>query len=344
MAFTEPLLAVKDLEVHFEIYEGTVRVLNGVNLVVGRGEKVGLVGETGCGKSVTMKTIMGTLPIPPGRIVGGEIEFKGRDLLQLSRQELQKIKGKEISMVFQDPMNSLNPVFKIGTQLTDIIRFSGDKGRSDGLNRSEVTDRAIEVLQAVQLPDPERIMESYPLQLSGGMRQRVLIAMALANEPELLIADEPGTALDVTVQDQILELLKELVQVKNISVLLITHNLGVVRETTDRVYVMYAGNIVEEAPTPELFANPKHPYTQGLLNSVPKLTGEGITSGIAGRIPDYLDPPPGCRFHPRCEFAMPICQQSPPPFQVGDEHHAACFLYRTHDEADQSKSQEVSRI
>lgn len=317
----ERLLEVKDLHVHFDIYEGTAQVLNGISFQVRPAERVGLVGETGCGKSVAMKAILGLLPIPPALVPRGQLLFKGEDLLRMSPKELQRIRGRQISMIPQDPMAALNPVFRIGDQLRDVLRYTGN-------STGDLKARALSVLQEVKLPDPQRLWKAYPFELSGGMRQRVLIAMALVNEPELLIADEPGTALDVTIQDQILKLLNALVKEKGISVLLITHNLGVIRETTDRVYVMYAGEIVEVAQTKDLFSNPKHPYTQGLLSAVPKLTGVGIVGGIEGRIPDYTDPPSGCRFHPRCPYAMPICQmQKPPRFQVGEEHEAACFLY-----------------
>jgi peptide/nickel transport system ATP-binding protein len=318
------LLEVENLHVCFDIYEGTAKVLDGIILKVRKGEKVGLVGETGCGKSISMKAIMGILPIPPAKITKGRILLQGRDILKMSQRELQAIKGKEISMIFQDPVTSLNPVFTIGDQLMEILRWSKNSTKSKGFRKKRVLD----VLRAVKLPDPERIMESYPIQLSGGMCQRVLIAMALLNEPKLLIADEPGTALDVTIQAQILKLLDELVSKRKISLLLITHNLGVIREITDRVYVMYAGQIVEMAKTEVLFSKPKHPYTKGLLASVPKLTGEGMAEGIKGMIPDYIDPPQGCRFHPRCEHKMAICTTTPPLFEVDEGHKVVCFLYQ----------------
>lgn len=318
----EPLLVIRDLHVEFAGYHGTAHVLNGVNLTVGRGEKVGLVGETGCGKSVTVKTVLGLLSRARTRI-RGEIWFAGRNLLALSPHDLHRVRGREITMIFQDPMAALNPVFTVGDQLLDVIH----RGRDGRQTAREAWEKALVILKEVALPDPERIMRSYPVQLSGGMRQRVLIAMALVNQPALIIADEPGTALDVTIQEQILLLMRSLVEAKGISVLLITHNLGVVRATTDRVYVMYAGAIAETAPTGELFRAPKHPYTQGLLASVPKLTGEGVPRGIDGMIPDYAAPPPGCRFAPRCPFAQPRCQQPPPWIAVGPEHGVACVLY-----------------
>lgn len=322
----EPLLRIRDLHVEFTGFRGTTHVLNGVNLEVRRGEKVGLVGETGCGKSLTVKAILGLLRGPNVR-VRGEIWFEGRNLFTGPAEDLRKLRGRRIAMIFQDPMASLNPVFTIGDQLLEVIRrgTGGDGARRQSAGTAE--ERALAILREVALPDPERIMRAYPVQLSGGMRQRVLIAMALVNQPDLIIADEPGTALDVTIQEQILRLMRSLVEAKGISVLLITHNLGVVRETTDRVYVMYAGSIAEEGRTRDIFRDPKHPYTQGLLASVPKLTGEGVPRGIDGMIPDYGAPPPGCRFAPRCAFARPRCQSLPPWVEVEAGHHVACVLY-----------------
>jgi peptide/nickel transport system ATP-binding protein len=321
-----PLLEIKDLSVHFKIYGGILKVLDGVNFRVNTGEKVGLVGETGCGKTTTMKAILRILPMPPAQIPGGEIFFKGQDVLKMRPDQLRKVRGKGISMIFQDPTAALNPVFTIGQQLDPIIRHATSTNRN--LSRREIRQKAILPLKEVALADPERLLNSYPIQLSGGMRQRVCIGMALATDPELLIADEPGTSLDVTIQDQVLRLLHNLVEKKDTSVILITHTLGVVRETTDRVYVMYAGNMVEVAPTRKLFANPLHPYTQGLMEAVPKLTGGGIATGIPGRIPSYLNPPAGCRFHTRCPHIMDICQrQKPPYFKADGDHEVACFLY-----------------
>jgi len=245
--------------------------------------------------------------------------------LTMGSQEMQRVRGHGISMIFQDPTAALNPVFTVGDQLMSVIKY-GSKG---SLSKKEIKKRAIGTLREVQLPDPERIFTNYPVQLSGGMRQRVCIAMALSTEPELLLADEPTTSLDVTIQDQVLRLLNELVERHGTSVIFITHSLGVVREMADRVYVMYAGNIIEGARKEELFANPLHPYTLGLMNALPKLTGGGIAEGIPGRIPEYLDPPSGCRFHPRCPRAMQQCSQSiPPVVHAADDHDVACFLYR----------------
>jgi peptide/nickel transport system ATP-binding protein len=325
-ASTSPLLEIKDLRVHFNVYGGTLKVLDGVNFTVHSGEKVGLVGETGCGKTTTMKSILRILPMPPARIPGGEIYFRGRDVLKMEGDELRQVRGKAISMIFQDPTAALNPVFTIGQQLEAVVKYTAEGQK---LSKKEIRERAIIPLKEVSLPDPERMLDSYPIQLSGGMRQRVCIAMALVASQELLIADEPGTSLDVTIEDQILRLLHQLVEEKNVSVILITHTLGVVRETTDRVHVMYAGNMVEVAATKELFTNPLHPYTHGLMDAVPRLTGGGVSDGIPGRIPDYLNPPPGCRFHPRCPRAMDICRQEKPVFyKLSDNHEVACFLYR----------------
>jgi peptide/nickel transport system ATP-binding protein len=324
---SEPLLLeIKNLHVHFAVYGGRLRVLDGVNFFMRSGEKVGLVGETGCGKTTTMKAILRVLPMPPAQIPQGEIYFNGRDILKMSSNDLQQVRGRGISMIFQDPTAALNPVFSIGEQVEAVVYHSSDQGTR---SREQLYQRAISSLQEVSLADPERLLKSYPIQLSGGMRQRVCIGMALATRPELLIADEPGTSLDVTIQDQVLRLLRTLVVEKNTSVILITHTLGIVREMADRVYVMYAGNMVEVASTKKLFAKPLHPYTQGLIGTVPRLTGGGIASGIPGRIPGYLNPPPGCRFHPRCPHVMDICRtDKPPAYRVDEEHEVACFLYR----------------
>jgi peptide/nickel transport system ATP-binding protein len=320
------LLDIKDLYVQFDVFGGSLKVLDGVNFAVHTGEKVGLVGETGCGKTTTMKAVLRVLPVPPARVPGGEIYFKGQDILKMSGRELSRVRGGGISMVFQDPTAALNPVFTIGQQLRSAVKYSSAEDTSS--SRGETQQRAVAALKDVALPDAERLLKNYPFQLSGGMRQRVCIAMALAGSRELIIADEPGTSLDVSIQDQILRLLRRLVEERNTSIILITHTLGVVRELADRVYVMYAGNMVEVAPTEELFSQPRHPYTLGLMAAVPRLTGGGIADGIAGRIPDYLDPPPGCRFHPRCDRAMEICRQEKPSFyRVSEDHDVACFLY-----------------
>jgi len=326
---TKPLLEIKDLHIWFKVFGGILKVLDGVNFIVWPGEKVGLVGEMGCGKTTTMKAIMRILPMPPAMVPKGEILFKGKDILQMRQTELQQIRRKEISMIFQDPTAALNPVFTIGTQLQDAVRFAEKSGRNT--EKEDIRTRAIQVLKEVSLPDAERVLQNYSLQLSGGMRQRVCISMALVSTNELLIADEPGTSLDVTIKDQILRLLRELAEKRNTSIILISHALGAVRGMTDRLYVMYAGSMVEVAKTKDLFAHPLHPYSQGLLAATPRLTGGGIGEGIDGRIPEYISPPTGCRFHPRCKQAMPICKDKKPPFfKVGENHEVACFLFQNY--------------
>jgi peptide/nickel transport system ATP-binding protein len=296
---SDELVDIRDLYVHFSIYEGITKVLNGVNFRVARGEKVGLIGEAGCGKTTTVKSIMKILPIPPAIIEGGEIFLEGDDVLKMSQQE----------------------------QIGDIIKFS-QLALGEKVTKEDIKERTITVLKEVQMPDPERIMNSYPIQLSGGMRQRICIAMALVSATNLLIADEPGTNLDVTIQDQVLRLLGDLVEDRGTSVILISHALGAVKGLVDRVYVMYAGSMVEAAKTEDLFSDPLHPYTKALFNAVPKLTGGGIPEGISGRIPNYLSPPQGCRFNPRCPRAMPQCLEGAPPFfDVGEGHEVACYLY-----------------
>ncbi|MCL7398749.1 MAG: ABC transporter ATP-binding protein [Thaumarchaeota archaeon] len=320
------LLNVEELQVHFKVYGGILKVLNDVALTVNEKEKVGLIGESGCGKTTTMKAIMRILPwnaiVPKAKIY-----FKGKDIMKMSDSELKRLRRRSISMIFQDPTAALNPVFKIRDQLFDIVKYANlEMGKN--LSKKEIEEEAIRLLKEAALPEPERILDSYPFQLSGGMRQRVCIAMALASAHELLIADEPGTSLDVTIEDQILRLLKQIVEEKRTSIILISHALGAVKGFVDRVYVMYAGCIVESARTPDLFREPLHPYTKGLLAAVPKLTGGGIPSGIKGRVPDYMNPPLGCRFVTRCEYAMPICEKKQPRMiKAGNDHEVACFLY-----------------
>ena len=282
---SDPLLSVRELSVDFSVYGRRSEVLKGVSLDVPARRHVALVGESGCGKSVTMRAIMGILRMPPASIASGEILFDGRDLLTMRRAERDNLRGTAMSMVFQDPMTSLNPVFTIGDQMGTILKYADRRlGRARG--KADRMGRVYEVLRQVRMPDPERIARSYPIMLSGGMRQRVLIAMALLSEPRLLIADEPGTALDVTTQAQILKLLKDLVEDRDLALLMITHNLGVVREAADYVYVMYAGSVVEHGPTAALFANPSHPYTRALIDCVPKLSGDTTFKGIDGSLPD----------------------------------------------------------
>ena len=314
------LLKIEDLYVNFRTLWGVAKVLNGVNLTVKKGEIFGLVGETGCGKSVTSMTILKLLP--PNAEVSGKIIFKGEDLLKKPEEEMRKIRGKEISMIFQDPMTSLNPLFKIKDQMVDVITLHNN------VSKKEAEERAKELLTAAGLPDPERILNSYPHELSGGMRQRVMIAMALSSNPSLLIADEPTTALDVTIQKQILELILRLKEEQNFPVLLITHDLGIVAEVCDRIGVMYAGNIMEIASTEELFKNPLHPYTQGLLSVVPDPRYKKPLKPLRGSVPSLLNPPTGCRFHPRCDYASEICKQEKPGLvEYSPNHFVACHLY-----------------
>ncbi len=320
------LLEVKNLQTHFPTRAGLVKAVNDVSFYINEGELLGLVGESGCGKSITALSLM-RLIAPPGKIVGGSIAFKGEDLLNASNERMREIRGDDISMIFQDPMTSLNPVYTVGEQIAEALRLHRK------LNKKDAWNAAIEAMKEVSIPDPSRRVSDYPHQLSGGMRQRVMIAMALACEPELLIADEPTTALDVTIQAQILELLNELRQTRKLAVLLITHDLGVVAEVADRVCVMYTGKIVEESGVDELFEQPKHPYTQGLLKSVPKLRGIGEAketrlSTIEGTVPSPTNLPEGCHFAPRCEFRMDICTNGEIPlYQIGNDIRVRCVLY-----------------
>ena len=320
------LLEVKNLQTHFPTRAGLVKAVNDVSFYINEGELLGLVGESGCGKSITALSVM-RLIAPPGKIVAGSITFKGEELLTASDERMRAIRGDDISMIFQDPMTSLNPVYTVGEQIAEALRLHR------GLNKKDAIDAAIQAMKEVAMPAPERRIKDYPHQLSGGMRQRVMIAMALACNPELLIADEPTTALDVTIQAQILELLNELRQTRKLAVLLITHDLGVVAEVADRVCVMYTGRIVEESPVDEIFEKPKHPYTQGLLRSVPKLRGVGEAketrlSTIEGTVPSPTNLPPGCHFAPRCEYRMERCTHDPLPlYQIGNDVKVRCVLY-----------------
>lgn len=320
------LLEVNDLQTHFPTRAGLVRAVDGVSFYLDRGELLGLVGESGCGKSMTALSIM-RLIAPPGKIVNGEVLFDGKDLLKLSDAQMREMRGDDIAMIFQDPMTSLNPVFTVGEQIAEALRLHRK------LSRSDARKATVEAMREVAIPDPARRLDDYPHQLSGGMRQRVMIAMALACNPKLLIADEPTTALDVTIQAQILELLDELRKQRDLAVLLITHDLGVVAEVADRVAVMYTGRIVEESPVDELFARPKHPYTEGLLRSVPKLTSEDVTKKerletIEGVVPSPTDLPPGCHFAPRCVHRMPRCTEGRIPlYQLEGGVQVRCVLY-----------------
>jgi len=320
------LLEVKDLRTHFPTRVGLVKAVDGVSFYVDRGELLGLVGESGCGKSITALSVM-RLIAPPGKIVSGEIIFDGKDLRKLSEDEMRQMRGDDIAMIFQDPMTSLNPVFTVGEQIAEALRLHRKLSRKDARNAT------IEAMREVAIPDPARRVDDYPHQLSGGMRQRVMIAMALACNPKLLIADEPTTALDVTIQAQILELLNDLRKQRDLAVLLITHDLGVVAEVADRVAVMYTGRIVEESPVDELFARPKHPYTEGLLRSVPKLTSEFVAKKkrletIEGTVPRPTDLPSGCHFAPRCPHRMPRCtDEAIPLYELDEGVKVRCVLY-----------------
>jgi len=316
-------LEVQNLRTYFFTEEGVVRAVDGVSLDLRRGETLGLVGESGCGKSVTSLSIMRLIPDPPGKIVGGKIIYKGENLLEKDEEYMRHIRGNEIAMIFQDPMTSLNPVFRVGDQIAEAIQLH------QGVGRKEALRRAVEMMKLVRIPLAEQRAREYPHQFSGGMRQRIMIAMALSCNPEILIADEPSTALDVTIQAQILEIMKTLQRERGMSILLITHDLGVIAEMSDRVAVMYAGVIVEYADVKSLFKQPLHPYTRGLLTSIPSLaTRSKRLNVIEGTVPSLIDPPPGCRFHPRCPRAMPICSREKPELkEVGENHSVACFLY-----------------
>ena len=306
---------------------GKLKVLNKVDFNVREREKVGIIGESGCGKTTTMKAILRILATN-AMVEGGDIHFRGHNMLRIDEKKLSEIRRKNLTMIFQDPTAALNPVFKVESILGDVIRFSGSFDH-DKATKKLIREKSLDALKEVSLPDPERVLDSYPFQLSGGMRQRVCIAMSLATAKDLMIADEPTTNLDVTIQDQVLRLMKDLVEKKNLSIILISHALGTIRNTVDTVYVMYAGSMIEAASTRELFSDPLHPYAQGLLKSVPKLTGAGFSEGIKGRIPDYINPPAGCRFHPRCEYALDICRKEKPELLKVDanNHRVACWLH-----------------
>jgi peptide/nickel transport system ATP-binding protein len=315
------LLEVKDLRTYFAADEGEFKAVDGISFSLDRGRTLGIVGESGCGKSVTSLTIMGLVPQPPGRIAGGQVLFDGADLLQLDRTEMSELRGNRLSMIFQEPMTSLNPVFTIGDQIIEGIR------RHRKIGQTEARDRAIEMLRRVRIPSPERRIDEYPHKLSGGMRQRVMIAMALACDPQLLIADEPTTALDVTIQAQILELMRALRDELGTAIILITHDLGVIAELAQDVVVMYAGRIVEQVAVAGLFDDPQHPYTVGLLGSIPKLheTQERLAA-IEGMVPNPTAMPQGCKFNPRCPFAIDKCRaEEPPLMEVKPGHRAACW-------------------
>ncbi|MDX9971348.1 MAG: ABC transporter ATP-binding protein [FCB group bacterium] len=322
-ATNEIVLAVRNLQTHFFTDAGVARAVDDVSFEIRAGQTLALVGESGCGKSMSALSILRLVPSPPGRIVAGEIEFKGRDLLKFSEEEMRQIRGDDISMIFQEPMTSLNPVFRVGAQISAAIRLHRN------VSEEEARRQAIELLAKVGIPAPEERVDDYPHQMSGGMRQRAMIAMALSCDPMLLIADEPSTALDVTIQAQILALLRDLQRDTGMAILLITHDLGVVAENADEVAVMYAGQIVERAPVKELFANPQHPYTLGLFKSLPRLSkkGEKLAS-IPGTVPNATHFPTGCRFRMRCPYAEQVpSEQDPPLVETTSGHTVKCWLY-----------------
>ncbi|MCV0426615.1 MAG: ABC transporter ATP-binding protein [Roseibium sp.] len=326
---SQPIIEIRNYSLNFWTFDGVYHALDDVNLTVEKGQSLGIVGETGCGKSVTVRNILGLLPSPPAEVVSGEILYDGKDLLKALPAEMHRIRGIEIAMIFQDPMTYLNPVFTVGRQLVDVVlAHNRARGQGEKISRKDAETRAIEMLNKVRLPNAEKQMSNYPHQLSGGMRQRVLIAMALIGRPKLLIADEPTTALDVTIQAQILELIAELVEELNLSVMMITHDLGVVAKSCDRVAVMYAGKVVETGTVAQVFDHPAHPYTQGLLRSIPHPEKNvSVLEGIPGFLPNLLDPPAGCRFAERCPRALDICRKVTPvgnPLAGG--HVASCHL------------------
>ena len=319
----ESVLEIDDLTIRFHLKRGGLTAVDGVSLDVKRGETFGLVGESGSGKTVTARSIMRLIPTPPGEIVKGQIRFEGENVFDKSDAEMRALRGKKIAMVFQEPMSALNPVFSVGAQITDALRTNL------GMNKREARERCIELLQLVGIPSPERRIDSYVHEFSGGMRQRVMLAMALSCNPNFLIADEPTTALDVTIQATILELIESMIERFHMSLIFITHNLGVVAHACDRIGVMYASHLVELGDKNEIFRNPQHPYTVGLLNSIPRLDAQTeFLTPIDGLVCNMLDPPEGCKFNPRCPHAMDVCRREIPPMREGAPgHYAACHLH-----------------
>lgn len=326
----EELLRVENLSVGYRTYRGPSNVLDSVFLELGRGEKVGVIGETGCGKTTLLRSILRILP-PNALVYDGEVNFKGIDLLKADKKTLNKIRRESVGIIFQDPMSALNPFLKVRDQLYDAIKYSKMSSDSGELRKGDLKEIAIKLLKEVALPDPERVLDSYPFQLSGGMRQRVCIALALTRANELLLADEPTTNLDVTIQEQVLNLLRDLVNERKLSVILVSHALGMLSEFVDRIYVMYAGQVIEVGSTEEIFNDPLHPYTKALVSSAPRLSGRWEAEALFGRIPDYVNPPQGCRFQARCryfEVRRPRCTQSKPPLQkISENHYVACYNY-----------------
>jgi peptide/nickel transport system ATP-binding protein len=318
------LLDIRDLKTWFRTDDGMVRAVDGVDLHIDRGETLGVVGESGCGKTVTARSVLKLIDMPPGRFEGGEILWQGRNLIPLSADEMDKIRAREIAIIFQEPMTSLNPVYTVGAQIAEVLR------QHEKLSARQAMEGAAEMLRLVNIPNPGKRVNDYPHQFSGGMRQRVMIAMAMSCKPKLLIADEPTTALDVTIQAQILELMQEMKDKLGMAIMLITHAMGVVAETCQRVVVMYAGKVVEEAPVEALFGDPRHPYTQGLIRSIPRVDRAAERrrlEAIPGSVPSLLAPPPGCRFAARCRFATEICTREMPPLkEVAPGHYVRCVL------------------
>ena len=321
---TKKILEVKDLSTWFYTEEGIVKALEDVSFSIEQGEILGIVGETGCGKSVTSRTIMGLIPQPPGKIVGGEVLFEGRDLLKLGDEDMRSIRGKDMAMIFQDPMSSLNPVLKVGFQVMEAIKAHGN------VSDREARKRALDMFEKVNIPDPEKSLNRYPHQFSGGMKQRVMIAMALSCNPRLLIADEPTTALDVSIQAQILSLIKGLQRDFGSSIMLISHDLGVIATMAQKVAVMYAGRIIEYGSVKDIFESPSHPYTKGLLGAIPRLDRDQESLDvIKGALPDLINLPEGCKFRERCPVAEPLCATARPPrLKVKEGHEVACYAYR----------------
>jgi oligopeptide/dipeptide ABC transporter ATP-binding protein len=320
----EVLISVRGLKTNFYTYAGVVKALDGIDLDIYKGETIGLVGETGCGKSVTALSIIRLIQWPPGRIDEGSVTFNGKDLLKLPPHEMRKIRGNKISMIFQEPMNAFNPVYSIGDQIAEVIRLHQKK------SKKEAWHQAVEMLKFTGVPAPERVAKSYPHELSGGMLQRAMISMALACQPALLIADEPTTALDVTIEAQILDLMRGLKSRTGASILLITHDMGIIAQMCDRVGIMYAGNIVELADVETIFHKPSHPYTNGLICAIPTTSSKHDCrlETIPGNVPNLIKPPTGCRFHPRCAKAMDICRKEKPGvYKLGEGHYVSCFLF-----------------
>ncbi len=319
----EPVLEIDNLSVRFNLKRGVLRAVDGVSLSVGKGETFGLVGESGSGKTVTARSIMRLIKTPPGEIAGGTVRFEGRDIYQMSDAEIREIRGQHIAMIFQEPMTALNPVFTVGNQIGDALRTNM------GLSKAEARERSIEMLQLVGIPSPAARIDNYVHEFSGGMRQRVMLAMAMSCDPTFLIADEPTTALDVTIQAVILELITSMIERFDMSLLFITHNLGVVAHACDNVGVMYASHLVEMGTKAEIFSNPQHPYTKGLLRSIPRMDAqEKFLTPINGTVCNMMDPPQGCKFHPRCEHTMDVCKERIPEFrELSPGHFAACHLH-----------------